>query len=116
MTDRAARLVTELEQIGLSAVDAHRGAFTALAVSKRWPDARIGRYLGVTRARVGQRVDKLQEYAAREDCPLLGSINWAADRKGKNAAPKVPSVAYEQRDWVDIEFAQSLLDIVDNAA
>jgi len=76
MTDRdLLKLVKEFEtQVGLTSTDSRRSAFIALAYNRGWPSARIGRYLGVSRARVGQRVEKQRRYVETYKMPLLTSL------------------------------------------
>ena len=71
-TKQVNKLLNELEGSGLSAVDAHRSAFAALAFSRGWSKAKIGRFLGISRARVGQKIDKLWLYA--NSCPTLEEL------------------------------------------
>lgn len=112
---QAEALIGELtEKVGLDAVDAHRGAFTALACSQGWTKARVGRWLGISRARVGQKFDKLLHYATtREDVPQLRAVMLAANRKSPEPGAYDDVVAYEASAWDDLEFAKALLAHVD---
>jgi hypothetical protein len=106
------RLVAELRGFGLSDVDAHRAAFCTLALADGWSKARIGRYLGVSRARVGQKVEKLNDYTFddRVKTPTLNRLMSVAD----SARPwlgRDGMVEFEPDAWEDIEFARSLCDI-----
>lgn len=117
MTDaptRADRLVAELrDHCGLGDVDAHRAAFCALALARGWPKARIGRYLGISRARVGQKAEKLQDYAHEhaERMPTLTRALTVAD--SVTATPSGgPVVEFSVEDWSDLSFAAGLCEIV----
>lgn len=108
----APKLVAEFRDvIGLDAVDASRSAFTALAVSKGWTKARIGRYLGISRARVGQKVDKLEHYAIAQRVPVLKATLAKAPAKATNAGS--PGIGFHADDWQDESFALGLLQLVD---
>lgn len=112
MPKQAEKLVTEFRDvIGLEAVDASRSAFTALAVSKGWTKARIGRYLGISRARVGQKVDKLEHYALTQRVPVLTATLKAAPSKATAAGSQ--GVAFTASDWQDDQFATGMLQLVD---
>lgn len=108
MTDRQiSELLAELEAHGLGAVDAHRSAFAALAYSRGWSKAKIGRFLGISRARVGQKIDKLWLYA--NSCPTLDAMLQEPPASYSDADF---SVGFEADDWQDIEFARALVDRV----
>lgn len=102
-------LVNEFRQhVGLTTIDAYRSAFCALAVNRGWSSARIGRYLGISRARVGQRIEKLRQYAEnRNDMPQLAHLLDTA-KTPPSGAGDLP-VAFEQADWTDSEFADGML-------
>lgn len=107
---RTDRLIAEFTQtIGLEATDAHRSAFVAFAVSKGWSKARIGRYLGISRARVGQKVDKLEHYAHSCPVPTLKALMQASPAR---STTDERIVQYEPDDWTDLEFARALIDRV----
>lgn len=110
----ADQLVAELVgQIGLEPVDAYRSAFTALACSQGWTKARVGRWLGISRARVGQKVDKLLHYATtRDDVPVLTNTMKAAHGAEIKRTDMDDLVAYHADDWRDLEFARRLIDNV----
>ncbi len=108
-------LVAELsEKVGLDAVDAHRSAFTALACSKGWTKARVGRWLGISRARVGQKFDKLLHYATtRDDTPVLTTTMRLAVRTPARRTEYDDVVAYSVGQWNDLDFARSMMQHVD---
>jgi hypothetical protein len=110
----ADKLVRELsEKIGLEAVDAHRSAFTALACSSGWTKARVGRWLGISRARVGQKVDKLLYYATtRKDVPTLTRVMTTAANIRASRSDYDDLVAYEPEEWDDLDLARRLIDSV----
>lgn len=72
--------------MNLGSVDARRAAFAALAFATGWKKARIGRYLNISRARVGQRIKKYQQYAESGNWPVLAEVI---------ANPKEPDVGIE---------------------
>jgi biotin operon repressor len=114
VSGRVQRLVDELRHYaGLSEVDAHRAAFIALALTKGWSKARIARYLGISRARVGQKVEKLDDYVF-EHGRRMASLKRAR-QVGRSAKPHGDAgahVAFNQEDWDDLEFAGRLCDMV----
>jgi hypothetical protein len=105
----AEKLEQEFEQrLKLNPVEAHRATFVVLALSKGWRHARIARYLGVTRHRIGQRAERYQQYAASGEFPALtGFLN------GNTPAPTSESevhVEFRPEDWQDLTFAVGLID------
>lgn len=108
---KAKRLVKELtDQLDLAPVDARRAAFAVLAVHEGWPKARIGRWLGISRARVGQRVAKYEKYAAsRDDMPQLKAALASAKPVTRDTQR---SVGFSQADWQDERFAVEMLNAV----
>lgn len=114
----ARRLVLELQDVvGLDPVDACRSAFTALAVGRGWSKARVGRYLGISRARVGQKVEKLEHYAFAygERAPGLQAVVARFGLQHPAAAGLSPPVAFDVADWDDLGFARRLIDRVAGA-
>lgn len=107
----AETLIRELtEEVGLEQVDAHRSAFTALACASGWTKARVARYLGITRARVGQKFDKLLHYATTLDStPTLTGVMLRASRTQAEAGPNDAMVEYTVADWEDEEFARMMI-------
>lgn len=121
MGPTAQTLVRELvESVGLEPVDAHRSAFTALACSAGWTKARVGRYLGISRARVGQKMDKLLHYATTlSDTPVLTATMRQAMRTPPTKSEKgdaQDAVGYGVEDWEDLAFAEALVAKVEAAA
>jgi hypothetical protein len=105
---RVERLVHELqEQAGLNEVDAYRAAFTALALAEGWSKARIGRYLGISRARVGQKVEKLQDYAHTLKVPTLKRLMSKADIAHRVRDERL-AIQFKTADWSDLEFARGM--------
>lgn len=107
-----ADLLRELtEEIKLEPVDAHRSAFTALACARGWTKARTGRYLGISRARVGQKVDKLLHYATTlETVPTLTRTMRRAVRMVPARGNMDAVVEFRADDWNDLEFARQMVD------
>ena len=107
----AERLVLELQKgLGLSPVDARRAAFVVLATTQKgWRKAKIARFLGVTRARVGQRVARLERYATEDTrYPVLEQMFSDAVELEKIGAADT-TVAFKPDDWEDLRFADDLL-------
>lgn len=105
------RLVAELKGFGLTDVDAYRAAFCALALADGWSKARVGRYLGISRARVGQKAEKLADYAAvspRSTPTLRHALAVAATNAVRGASTPLGQaiVAFKIEDWRDLEFAR----------
>jgi hypothetical protein len=100
--------------IGLEPVDAARSAFTALAVARGWTKARVGRYLGISRARVGQKVDKLEHYAFThgDKTPVLTGLMDQATRRAPARAAMDGLVEFTIEDWSDDAFRDTLLNQV----
>ena len=111
---KADRLVQEFsERVGLDPVDAHRSAFVALACAQGWTKVRIGRYLGISRARVGQKVEKLEHYAATvSGMPTLKAIMTRCETIKAQRRDSDDLVAYTYEDWHDLDFARRLLETV----
>lgn len=101
-------LVKELIAIGQVPTDAYRNAFVALAVAKGWTKARVAAWLGISRARVGQKYDKLAYYAThRSDCPVLTAVIEKAEKtEAKNGGSLV---GFQATDWDDLDTASGLL-------
>lgn len=109
---KAAKLVQELRgPLGLNEVDALRAAFTVLAVRQGWSKARIGRYLGISRARVHQRVGKYESYAAASGFPVLKKTLNGKTPKPDHNGPDL-AVSFHRSDWEDEDFAAGMLNRV----
>lgn len=109
----ARKLKDELqERLQLSDSDALRATFVVLAYEKGWSQARIGRYLGVTRHRIHQRIARYEAYSgAKITFPVLAShING---RKRPAQVPRgEPGVAAKPEDWDNVEFAVEMINRV----
>lgn len=113
MKIRVVQLIEEFEaHVGLSPMEARRSAFIALAAAQGWNNARIGRYLGVHRVRIGQKLEKYQTYIESGEMPLLAEVMHmcAATHPGSDTAPGV--VAFTQMDWENADFAMGMLALV----
>lgn len=108
---RVDRLLAELRSADLSDVDAHRAAFVALALAQGWSKARIGRYLGISRARVGQKVEKLRDYAMDRDRKTLGRTLAVADAVNQ-PEPSGPPIAFGVADWEQLDWARRMCDML----
>lgn len=85
----------------------------ALACSRGWTKARVGHWLGISRARVGQKVDKLLHYAtSRDDVPVLTELMVKATKTKARRTDNDKLVAFTRSDWDDLEMARSLLEKV----
>jgi Homeodomain-like domain len=107
----AKRLVEEMQtRLGLNSVDARRAAFVVLAVATGWKNARIARYLGVSRARVGQRVARYERYA------LTNAKAYPQIAKVLKRRPKRPDkegaiqIGFPRTEWNDPAFAVDMLN------
>lgn len=107
----ARKLLKEFEEsLRLDPVEAHRSVFVVLTLAKGWRHARIGRYLGVTRHRIGQRAEKYTEYAASGDFPQLAKMLPAAPPEPDSKSEI--NVCFKPGDWADLTFARGLIDRV----
>ena len=79
-------------------------------MKKGWAKARIGRYLGVSRSRVGQRVEKYQAYAATGKYPQIEKALSKAS--GNSQVDPGSIVSFSREDWEDREFVVQLLNQV----
>jgi hypothetical protein len=122
LTPRAQRLVDELEsKLNLSKVDAIRAAFTILAMNKGWSKARIGRHLGITRARVHQRIGKYEQYAnlydklkpKRHAYPQVAAC-FKNGGKSLEHPFRDPGnwTEFSPDQWEDLDFAREMLNRV----
>jgi hypothetical protein len=93
--------------LALSETDSRRAAFVCLAITNGWTKAKIGRYLGISRSRVGQKVTKYEQYAGMPDrFPVLAEV--MSDSKPPNEHGGI--VAYTRQDWLDDDFAVQILN------
>ena len=109
----AARLVSELQgNLALSDVDARRAAFVPLALKAGWSKARIARYLGVSRARIGQKVRKYEEYARRSEANTYPTLQQVLSDLPDAVDEETVPVKFKPADWNDEQFAIELLNRV----
>lgn len=107
----ARKLLAEFEtRLSLDPVEAHRATFVVLALSKGWRHARIARYLGVTRHRIGQRAQRYEQYAASGDFPQLTKM-LGGDRPEPENKSEI-NVCFKADDWQDLTLARELIDRV----
>jgi hypothetical protein len=121
-------LIAELaEHAGLSEVDAITGAFTAIAYGRGWTQARIARCLGVSRARVAQRVEIMRGYidgyyieVAEEvggskvhfiEPRTMPVLRTALESRPEKVAltPDMP-ICFTPEDWKNRKFTTGLID------
>lgn len=113
MPTQTAKLVAEFQaNLGLSEVDAQRAAFCVLAARRGWSKARTGRYLGVSRARVHQRMLKYQVYAESGQFPELAKVMDMGNRKPKDPDSGETSVSFTPQHWDDPSFVEGMLQRV----
>ena len=96
---------------GRTEADARRAAFTALTWAAGWSTARMGRFLGVSRARIGQRVEKLKVWAQDPDMPTLRRV-MAKERKVEPAWLADMPVAFPADNWQDDSFSGGILSLL----
>lgn len=107
----ARKLLKEFEEgLKLDPVEAHRSTFVVLTLAKGWRHARIARYLGVTRHRIGQRAERYGQYASSGDFPQLTKL-LSADHPDPDAKSEI-NVSFKADDWADLTFARGLIDRV----
>lgn len=107
----ARKLLKEFEErLNLEPVEAHRATFVVLALNRGWRHARIARYLGVTRHRIGQRASRYEQYASSGGFPQLTKM-----LDGEKSEPSRNSeihVSFKSSDWSDLMLARELIDRV----
>lgn len=106
-----ARLVGELEtRLGLDETEARRAAFVVVAYSRKWSKSKIARYLGITRARVGQRVKKFLAYHESGSWPNVSVFLADIDPVANGFESKHLQVAFSPDAWQDCGLANALLN------
>lgn len=113
LTPQATALVDEfkLQVAGLSEADCYKSAFAVFALHRGYSKAKIARYLGLTRARVGQKVQKCEEYARRGQMPVLASL-LESTQYGNGTDHSDDPIAYTKDDWLNPEFAVGMVNRV----
>lgn len=107
----ARKLVKEFEgQLHLEPIEAYRATFIVLAVERGWQHARIARYLGVTRHRIGQRVQRYREYAMSDRFPQLSKL--FGDAAPKPNPEQGVKICFQAEDWSDLTLARELINRV----
>jgi hypothetical protein len=109
------KLVRELiDVIGQDKTEAHRNAFIVLAAGRRWSKAKIARYLGVTRARVGQKLEKLENYGYEkgELTPVLNAMLPATRERAKPGTHDA-LVSFKPEEWADPDLAVRLVELAE---
>jgi len=123
MTEQSKTLIEEfITIVGAPEVEAHRSAFLVFARLAGWSDAKIGRYLGITRQRVSQKGKRIEEYAAEhKDMKTLKAVlptkrqRQAVLKKRRLQTPvssNGSTVRFTAKDWEKIDFARGMLDQV----
>lgn len=101
-----------LDELGTSVHDeceCNRLVFLALARHHGWNSARIARYMGISRERVRQKIERLSRWADSSGMPTLCRLlNESADTYNATDLP----VAFLLEAWRDPEFANGLIDLV----
>lgn len=102
------RLVDEFEEkLDLNSVDARRAAFVVLTLAKGWRKAKIARYLGVSRARVGQRAVRYEQCAETGQFPVIAEV--LADSRPTEKGTKI-GASLNESQWKILSFADDLLN------
>lgn len=103
-------LIAEAEdELGLGRADAARMLFVALAKGQGWTNARISRYLGVSRARVGQKVARNAIYIEQHKLPKLKK---ALQHQVVEATEEKAAVTFPAESWADRDFAVGVVKLV----
>ncbi len=113
LNPRAKQLVDEFQTVlGLESYDARRAAFVVFAFFNRgWSKAQIGRFQGISRARIEQKVARYQRYADDSNPALvvLAEIVQASNGNHDSVDSKIEFTAEQ---WRDDSFAVGLLNRV----
>lgn len=106
-------LIHEFEAVLPSDRDVKRATFTILALCRGWQQARIARYLGISRARVGQKIDQYNDYGDQRKAKMPVLVeNLRQTEKQRRSMPEQPLIQFTLADWNDQEFVQSMLLLV----
>lgn len=117
----ADQLVDELQKtVRLLPSDARKAAFVALALRANWSKSKISNYLGVSRARVSQKVEKLEHYVDprvfRDRMPALtqvmNDVSEIYQTQYERGREENDYARFDAESWEDEEFADSLLKLV----
>jgi hypothetical protein len=112
LNKQALALVQEFQRhvSSLSEADAYKLTFMIFALCRGWRKAKISRYLGISRARVGQKIAKCQQYAESGNMPVLERLLAQVPEKKDNNSDVLAQ--FHPAQWEDPSFAQSMLDLV----
>ena len=116
-------LVRELTDVcGLDEYSAPRWAFVVMTHNQGWSGARIGRYLGVSRARVDQILSRLREFAGIDPRPdaKRSDVKYGLDvpvltdllKNAQRMRVRTERVGFAPEDWQDDEFAAGMLKMI----
>lgn len=113
-------LVKEFQTvIRLTELDAQRATFTAMALLQNWSKSKIANYLGISRARATQKVDKLINYVEpsrfRDRMPALTVLMDQVEEEylSPYARPEEADIVrYAVEDWDDPKFVKAMLKLV----
>lgn len=99
------------DNLDLTPEDLNRAVFTLLAYGRGWSKARIGRLLGVSRARVHQRIERYQRYAQDEPerWPVVRDI---LERSPGAIAEHWFNPELTTGHWADPDFANRMIGFV----
>lgn len=113
LNEKADRLVQEFRgNLGLDEHDALRAAFVVFAYCRGYSKARIGRFQGISRARIEQKVSKYRQYAAdAESWPVLAEVMPATPVPSTNGHREV-AVEFNLEDWSNADFAVEMVNRV----
>lgn len=108
----ARQLVEEFQgNLALDERDALRSAFIVFAYRRGYSKAKIGRFQGISRARVEQKVSKYLQYAQTGALwPVLGDAMPSTPPE-PNGHREV-SVSFKADDWKDLNWAIEMVNRV----
>jgi hypothetical protein len=108
------------DAVRLTELDAQRATFTALALRANWSKSKIANYLGISRARATQKVDKLVNYVEpsrfKKEMPVLVDVMEQVDKtylSPYERSEEADSVRFTVKDWEDPKFVAGMLKLVE---
>lgn len=93
--------------------DAMISAFIVLAYTCGWSYARTGRYVGLSRQRIDQKIIKYRGYLDKHDMPVLAKL---LDRPIGNPSLAHTAVGFEREAWKSPSFATGMLTYIEAEA
>ena len=107
------KLLEELSALIPEGADVYRAAFTILAYNKGWSNARIGQFLGITRHRVGQKIEQYEGYADKlsHRMPTVAKL-MNGGRPECKGQPQRAVVTFKRDDWKREQFSIETLALI----